>query len=195
MANSKTGKVLATRCLQSECKLYIDLVLGTTEKVYQNALDEAKKLEPQHPEHLASLESSGDITSSQSSEDFITSSQPSDDLKSLNGLMASHSLGDNEDEDDQEEVQEEEEEQEQQEENNIKVVNVKEAGPVQFIPLDVEQRQATCELVNLKNRKPGQELKYVNVGRVWDNIHPNPPSTHRGYRGMVTAYLGPCAVQ
>ena len=66
--------------------------------------------------------------------------------------MASHSLGDNEDEDDQEEeVQEEEEEHEQQEENNIKVVNVKEAGPVQFIPLDAEQRQTTCELVNLKN--------------------------------------------
>ena len=103
VADPKTGKVLATRCLQSECKLYIDLVLGTTEKEYQDTLDEAKKLEPQHPEHLASLESSEDITSSQSSEDFTTSSQSSDDLKSLDGLMASHSLGDKEDEDDQEE--------------------------------------------------------------------------------------------
>ena len=28
VANPKTGKVLATRCPQSECKLYIDLVLG-----------------------------------------------------------------------------------------------------------------------------------------------------------------------
>ena len=67
--------------------------------------------------------------------------------------MASHSLGDNEDKDDQEEeeAQEEEEEHEQQEENNTKVVNVKEAGPVQFIPLNAKQRQATCELVNLKN--------------------------------------------
>ena len=46
VANPKMGKVLATRCLQSECKLYIDLVLGTTEKEYQDALDEAKKLEP-----------------------------------------------------------------------------------------------------------------------------------------------------
>ena len=90
--------------------------------------------------------------------------------------MASHSLGDNEDEDNQEEVQEEEEEHERQEENNIKVV--KEAGPVQFIPLDAEQRQATCELVNLKNRKPGQELKYVNVGRVCNNIHPTPQALH-----------------
>ena len=35
VADPKTGKVLATRCLQSECKLYIDLVLGTTEKHYQ----------------------------------------------------------------------------------------------------------------------------------------------------------------
>ena len=153
VANPKMGKVLATRCLQSECKLYIDLVLGTTEKEYQDALDEAKKLEPQYLEHLAPLESSEDITSSQSSEDFITSSQSSDDLKSLDGLMASHALGDNEDKDDQEEeVQEEEEEvHEQQEENNIKVINIKEAGPVQFIPLDAKQRQATCELVNLKN--------------------------------------------
>ena len=49
VANPKTGKVLATRCLQSECKLYIDLVLGTTGKEYEDALDEAKKLEPQHP--------------------------------------------------------------------------------------------------------------------------------------------------
>ena len=49
--------------------------------------------------------------------------------------------------DDQEEVQEEE----VVHENNIKVINVKEAGPVQFTPLDAEQRQATCELVNLKN--------------------------------------------
>ena len=89
VADPKMGKVLATRYPQSKCKLYIDLVLGTTEKEYQDALDEAKKLEPQHPEHLASLESSEDITSSQSSEDFITSSQSSDDLKSLNGLMAS----------------------------------------------------------------------------------------------------------
>ena len=80
-------------------------------------------------------------------------------------------------------------------ENNIKVINIKEAGPVQFTPLDAKQRQATCELVNLKNWKPGQELKYVNVGRVSNNIHPNPPSTYRGYRGMVTVYLGPCAVQ
>ena len=85
MTDPKMGKVLATRCLQSECKLYIDLVLGTTEKEYQDALDEAKKLEPQHPEHLASLESSEDITSCQSSGDFITSSQSSDDL---NPLMA-----------------------------------------------------------------------------------------------------------
>ena len=84
MADPKTGKVLATRCPQSECKLYIDLVLGTTGKEYQDALDEARKLEPQHPEHLPSLESSEDITSSQSSEDFITSSQSSNDLKSLN---------------------------------------------------------------------------------------------------------------
>ena len=82
VANPKTGKVLATRYPQSECKLYIDLVLGTTEKQYQDALDEAKKLEPQHPEHLASSESSEDITLSQASEDFITSS---DDL---NPLMA-----------------------------------------------------------------------------------------------------------
>ena len=57
VADPKTGKVLATRCLQSECKLYIDLVLGTTEKHYQDALDEAKKLEPQYPEPLASVES------------------------------------------------------------------------------------------------------------------------------------------
>ena len=99
------------------------------------------------------------------------------------------------DDQEEEEVQEEEEEHEWPEENNIKVVNVKEAGPVQFIPLDAKQRQATCELVNLKNWKPGQELKYVNVGRVCNNIHPHPPSTHRGYRGMVTTYLGPCAVQ
>ena len=35
VANPKMGKVLATRCLQSEYKLYIDLVLGTTEKHYQ----------------------------------------------------------------------------------------------------------------------------------------------------------------
>ena len=35
VANPKTGKVLATRCPQSEYKLYIDLVLGTTEKHYQ----------------------------------------------------------------------------------------------------------------------------------------------------------------
>ena len=35
VADPRTGKVLATRCLQSECKLYIDLVLGTTEKHYQ----------------------------------------------------------------------------------------------------------------------------------------------------------------
>ena len=154
VADPKTGKVLAPRCPQSECKLYIDLVLGTTEKQYQDALDEAKKLEPQHPEHLASSESSEDIASSQASEDFITSSQSSVDLKSLNGLMVSHALGDNEDKDDQEEVQEEEEEEvhEQQEENNIKVINIKEAGPVQFTPLDAEQRKRTCELVNLKNR-------------------------------------------
>ena len=148
VANPKMGKVLAIRCLQSECKLYIDLVLGTTEKEYQDALEEAKKLEPQHPEHLASLESSEDITLSQSSEDFITSSQSSDDLKSLNGLMASHALGDNEDVDNQEEEVQEEEE---VHENNIKVINIKEAGPVQFTPLDAKQRQATCELVNLKN--------------------------------------------
>ena len=111
--------------------------------------------------------------------------------------MALHALGDNEDKDDQEEeVQEEEAEvHEQQEENNIKVININEAGPVQFTPLDAKQRQATCELVNLKNQKPGQEHKYVNVGRVCDNIHPSPPSTHRGYRGMVAIYLGPCAVQ
>ena len=90
--------------------------------------------------------------------------------------MASHSLGDKEDKDDQqEEVQEEEEEHEWQEENNIKKVNVKEAGPVQFIPLDAEQRQPTCELVNLKSQKPVQELKYVNVRRVCDNIHPSLP--------------------
>ena len=107
VADPKTGKVLATRCPQSEGKLYIDLVLGTTEKQYQDSLDAAKKLEPQHPEHLATSESSEDITSSQASEDFITSS---DDLKSLDGLMASYALGDNEDKDDQEEeVQEEEE--------------------------------------------------------------------------------------
>ena len=98
VADPKMGKGLATRCPQSECKLYIDLVLGTTEKEYQDALDEAKKLEPQHPEHLASSESSEDITSSQSSEDFITSaSQSSDDLNTLDGLMVSHSLGDKED--------------------------------------------------------------------------------------------------
>ena len=35
VANPKTGKVLATRYPQSECKLYIDLALGTTEKHYQ----------------------------------------------------------------------------------------------------------------------------------------------------------------
>ena len=35
VADPKTGKVLATRCPQSECKLYIDLVLGTIEKHYQ----------------------------------------------------------------------------------------------------------------------------------------------------------------
>ena len=136
VANPKMGKVLATRCLQSECKLYTDLLLGTTEKQYQDALDAAKKLEPQHPEHLASSESSEDITSSQASEDFITSS---DDLKSLNGLMASHALGDNED-DQEEEVREEEEAEvhEQEEENNIKVINIKEAGPVQFTPLDAK---------------------------------------------------------
>ena len=57
VANPKTGKVLATRCPQSECKLYIDLVLGTTEKHYQDALDKAKKLEPQYQEPLASAES------------------------------------------------------------------------------------------------------------------------------------------
>ena len=84
---------------------------------------------------------------------------------------------------------------EREEENNIKVTNIKEAGPVQFTPLSAKQRQATCKLVDLKNQKPGQELKYVNVGRVCNNIHPNPPSTHRAYRGMVTVYLGPCAVQ
>ena len=83
----------------------------------------------------------------------------------------------------------------EEKENNIKVINIKEAGPVQFTPLDAEQRQATCELVNLRNGKPGQEFKYVNVSRVCDNIHPDPPSTHRGYRGMVAVYLGPCAVQ
>ena len=93
------------------------------------------------------------------------------------------------------EEEEEAELHEQEEENNIKVINIKEAGPVKFTLLDAEQRQATCELVNLKNQKPGQELKYVNVSRVCNNIHPNPPSTHRGYRGMVTVYLGPCAVQ
>ena len=112
--------------------------------------------------------------------------------------MASHALGGTEDKDDQEEEVWEEEEAEvpeQEEENNIKVIAIKEAGPVQFTLLDAKQRQATCELVNLKNRKPDQELKYVNVGRVCDNIHPNPPSTHRRYRGMVTVYLGPCAVQ
>ena len=32
-------------------------MLGTTEKHYQDALNEAKKIEPQHPEPLASLES------------------------------------------------------------------------------------------------------------------------------------------
>ena len=63
----------------------------------------------------------------------------------------------------------------EEKENKIKVLHIKEAGPVQFTPLDAEQRQATCELVNLKNRKPGQELKYVNVGRVCDNIHPPTP--------------------
>ena len=35
VANPKMGKVLATRCPQSKCKLYIDLVLGTIEKHYQ----------------------------------------------------------------------------------------------------------------------------------------------------------------
>ena len=75
VADPKMGKVLITRCLQSECNLYIDLVLGTTEKQYQDALDEAKKLEPQHPEHLSSSD----------------------------GLMASHALWDIEDKDDQEE--------------------------------------------------------------------------------------------
>ena len=39
----------------------------------------------------------------------------------------------------------------EEKENKIKVINIKEAGPVQFISLDAEQRQATCELVNLKN--------------------------------------------
>ena len=63
----------------------------------------------------------------------------------------------------------------EEKENKIKVLHIKEAGPVQFTPLDAEQRQVTCKLVNLKNRKRGQELKYVNVGRVCDNIHPNPP--------------------
>ena len=63
----------------------------------------------------------------------------------------------------------------EEKENKIKVLHIKEAGPVQFTPLDAEQRQATCKLVNLKNRKPGQELKYVNVSRVCNNIHPNPP--------------------
>ena len=105
VANPKMGKVLATRCPQSECKLYIDLMLGTTEKHYQgkpsfynarvalqytsiscitypakqliehtliscqinkqvycflylqDALAAAKKLEPQHPEPLASSDS------------------------------------------------------------------------------------------------------------------------------------------
>ena len=42
MANPEMSKVLATRCPQSECKLYIDLVLGTIEKEYQDALDKAK---------------------------------------------------------------------------------------------------------------------------------------------------------
>ena len=56
----------------------------------------------------------------------------------------------------------------EEKENNIKVINIKaQAGPVQFTPLDAKQRQATCKLVNLKNQKPGQELrKYVNVSRV-----------------------------
>ena len=83
----------------------------------------------------------------------------------------------------------------EEKENKIKVINIKEAGPAQFTLLDAKQRQATCKLVNLKNQKPGQELKYVNVSRVCDNIHPNPPSTYRGYRVMVTVYLGPCAMQ
>ena len=100
VANPRMGKVLATGCLQSECKLYIDSVLRTTEKQYQDALNAAKNLEPQHPEHLASSESSEDITSTQASEDFITSS---DDFKSLDGLMVSHALRDNKDKDDQEE--------------------------------------------------------------------------------------------
>ena len=42
VVDPKMGKVLATRCLQSECKLYIDLVMETMEKEYQDALDEAK---------------------------------------------------------------------------------------------------------------------------------------------------------
>ena len=67
----------------------------------------------------------------------------------------------------------------EEKENKIKVLHIKEAGPVQFTPLDAEQRQATCELVNLKNRKPGQELKYVNVGRVCNNIHPPPKHIQR----------------
>ena len=45
VADPKMGKVLATRCLQSECKLYIDLVLGTTEKHYQGILDIFSKTE------------------------------------------------------------------------------------------------------------------------------------------------------
>ena len=71
----------------------------------------------------------------------------------------------------------------EEEENNIKVINIKEAGPVQFTPLDPEQRQATCELVKLKNQKPGQELKYVNVGRVCNNIHPNHPKHTQRIQG------------
>ena len=71
----------------------------------------------------------------------------------------------------------------EEEEKNIKVINIKEAGPVQFTPLDAEQRQATCELVKLKNQKPGQELKYVNVSRVCNNIHPNPPKHTQRIQG------------
>ena len=63
------------------------------------------------------------------------------------------------------------------------MINIKEAGPVQFTPLDAEQRQATCKLMNLKNQKPGQELKYVNVSRVRDNIHPNPPKDIQRIQG------------
>ena len=103
VADPKNGQGAGYQVSTEWVQVIHRLGVGTTEKEYQDALDEAKKLDPQHPEHLASLESSEDITSSQSTEDFITSSQSSDDLKSLDGLMASHALGDNE-EDQEEEV-------------------------------------------------------------------------------------------